>query len=446
MNFSDNLKKIRKQHNLSQEQIAEKLGVSRQSVSKWESGGAYPEMDKMLQLCQLFNLNIDDLLNQDIKEVNNNKQAKNNINKFIDDFLAFITKTIDMFSSMSFKQKVRCLFEQILVMGIISLVLFILSSIILTIFRNIFSFVPFYILNPILQFITSVCLILSLLLGIVLVLHIFKVRYLDYYVIVKEDKVVEQEEDNKIFLEKKQQKIVIRDPEHSGYKFISSLLKCLLFLIKIVIFFIASFFCLSLIVLVISVIVSLLFIKTGIMFLGTFILLISLIIINVVILKILYNFIISQKNHKTKLALCFLISLILFGVGGGLMLIGITKFDIIDNISLDNETTKTIEMNDNLAFIDNNLSIDYVESNDQDVKIVVNTSDYYLVDVVNHTDIYHFYYYSNSSKIMDLIRKQIKNINDKKIVDYSSYDITIYTSKENIIKLQDNAHTYYYNY
>ena len=94
MNFSDNLKKIRKEHNLSQEQIAEQLGVSRQSVSKWESGQAYPEMDKMLQLCRLFNLNIDELLNQDIKEVNNTKQAKNNINKFIDDFLDYITKTL----------------------------------------------------------------------------------------------------------------------------------------------------------------------------------------------------------------------------------------------------------------------------------------------------------------------------------------------------------------
>ena len=58
MNLSDNLKRIRKENNLSQEQLADKLGVSRQSVSKWESGQAYPEMDKVLQLCQLFNLNI----------------------------------------------------------------------------------------------------------------------------------------------------------------------------------------------------------------------------------------------------------------------------------------------------------------------------------------------------------------------------------------------------
>ena len=103
MNLSDNLKKIRKEHNLSQEQLAESLGVSRQAVSKWESGGAYPEMDKVLQICKMFNVNIDDLLNQDIKKVNSSKQEKNNINKFIDDFLDYLTKTIDMFSSMKFK-------------------------------------------------------------------------------------------------------------------------------------------------------------------------------------------------------------------------------------------------------------------------------------------------------------------------------------------------------
>ena len=71
MNLKENLKKIRKDNNLSQEDLAEKLGVSRQSVSKWESGQAYPEMDKVIQICNLFNLNIDDLLNQNIKEVEN---------------------------------------------------------------------------------------------------------------------------------------------------------------------------------------------------------------------------------------------------------------------------------------------------------------------------------------------------------------------------------------
>ena len=70
MNLADNLKKIRKDNNLSQEQLAEKLNVSRQSVSKWESGQSYPEMDKVIQICNLFNLNINELINENISEVN----------------------------------------------------------------------------------------------------------------------------------------------------------------------------------------------------------------------------------------------------------------------------------------------------------------------------------------------------------------------------------------
>lgn len=45
-NLSKNLKRLRKEENLSQEQLADLLGVSRQSVSKWETEDAYPEMEK----------------------------------------------------------------------------------------------------------------------------------------------------------------------------------------------------------------------------------------------------------------------------------------------------------------------------------------------------------------------------------------------------------------
>lgn len=46
MKFCDKLPKLRKQNNLSQELLADKLGVSRQAVSKWEQGSSYPDMEK----------------------------------------------------------------------------------------------------------------------------------------------------------------------------------------------------------------------------------------------------------------------------------------------------------------------------------------------------------------------------------------------------------------
>lgn len=67
MGFGENLQFLRKQNNITQEQLAERLAVSRQSVSKWESESSYPEMEKLLQLCDLFSCNLDTLLRGDVQ-------------------------------------------------------------------------------------------------------------------------------------------------------------------------------------------------------------------------------------------------------------------------------------------------------------------------------------------------------------------------------------------
>ena len=61
MSFSDNLQALRKANNISQEQLAERLNVTRQTVSKWETGG-YPEMDKIIALCDMFGCTMDELI------------------------------------------------------------------------------------------------------------------------------------------------------------------------------------------------------------------------------------------------------------------------------------------------------------------------------------------------------------------------------------------------
>lgn len=69
MKFGDNLKTLRKKNNISQEALADKVGVSRQSVSKWETGDAYPEMNNILQLCKIFHCNIGELVNDSIVDI-----------------------------------------------------------------------------------------------------------------------------------------------------------------------------------------------------------------------------------------------------------------------------------------------------------------------------------------------------------------------------------------
>lgn len=62
MDFSEKILSLRKSRGLTQEQLAEKLNVSRQSVSKWESGQAIPELETIVTLCRVFDITTDYLL------------------------------------------------------------------------------------------------------------------------------------------------------------------------------------------------------------------------------------------------------------------------------------------------------------------------------------------------------------------------------------------------
>lgn len=67
MKLSEKILNLRKARNMSQEELAEQLGVSRQAVSRWEVGSALPDASNILQLCKLFGVSADYLLNDDYK-------------------------------------------------------------------------------------------------------------------------------------------------------------------------------------------------------------------------------------------------------------------------------------------------------------------------------------------------------------------------------------------
>ncbi len=66
MSFRDNLIHLRAENNMTQERLATLLGVSRQSVTKWEAEKSYPEMDKLIKMCQIFDCTLDDLVQGDL--------------------------------------------------------------------------------------------------------------------------------------------------------------------------------------------------------------------------------------------------------------------------------------------------------------------------------------------------------------------------------------------
>ncbi len=69
MKLGDAILRLRKEHKLSQEQLAEKIGVTRQTISNWELGETSPNPDQLKLLSKVLNVSIDELLSNDIKQV-----------------------------------------------------------------------------------------------------------------------------------------------------------------------------------------------------------------------------------------------------------------------------------------------------------------------------------------------------------------------------------------
>ena len=77
MSFLEKIRTLRKLNKLSQEKLAEIMNVSRQAIAKWELGKSYPDIDKLIEISNYFNISIDSLL----KEKNNDCNLKKNITK-----------------------------------------------------------------------------------------------------------------------------------------------------------------------------------------------------------------------------------------------------------------------------------------------------------------------------------------------------------------------------
>ena len=145
MKFCDKLQKIRKENNITQEQLADKLNVSRQAVSKWESETAYPDTEKLIQISKLFKVSLDELINDNVDTTKNNTKKKINFMETFDVVFEAIRKTFSMFFAMKFWEKVKFLLEMAFVALAIYLASALVNAIILSIVRRIFMFLPYQI-------------------------------------------------------------------------------------------------------------------------------------------------------------------------------------------------------------------------------------------------------------------------------------------------------------
>ena len=279
-NLAENLKKIRKENNLSQEDLADILGVSRQAISKWESKVSYPEMDKIVLLCKKFDLNIDDLLHRNIKEVKESIAVKSKIKSSCDEIFNFIINSFELFWQMTLKMKIKFILEQIIIVIIMLIIwncgAYMGSFIIQQVLRKI----PHDIYITIYNVFSSLYLILGLIFNIIIIFKLYKVRYYNAYVSFANN---ENALESKASLEFKDSrninfkqnmtrpnKIVIENNNSSDDNFFDLLTNIVVGTIKLIGLGIVSFLSFTLVCIVIGLICSLLIVKSGLFFTGIF--------------------------------------------------------------------------------------------------------------------------------------------------------------------------------
>ena len=79
MNLGEKIYQLRTEKNISQGDLADRLDVSRQSVSKWENNTAVPDLDKLIKICDIFEISLDELTGREKRE----EKVPNNINDII---------------------------------------------------------------------------------------------------------------------------------------------------------------------------------------------------------------------------------------------------------------------------------------------------------------------------------------------------------------------------
>ncbi len=445
MRFSEKLPKLRKSNNLSQEQLADKLGISRQAVSKWESGNSYPDMEKMLQICKILNCHLEDLMDDgSIGQNSSSASNKIDVNTYIKDFLDFITRSYNMFCSMKFKEKIKCIFELIL----IAILLFVASSIIYNVIEYIMDgLMPYWFWIVISKIITVILIAIS----IVVFIHLFKIRYLDYFVTVEDQnatkKTIEEpieKKENKYYQEKSKERIIIRDPKHSTFKFFDVLGKFIILMIKAFMIFITVPVIIAFVITAGLIFTSIYHIIYGVIFVFATIGLIGAILLMYDVLELIYNFIVDREQHFKRIFIIAIIGLVMCGAGVGLAICTWLNYETAYEF-LDTEystKTETIEIQDDL-YISENLDCEYkIDNSVSNIKIEINYIDgvksYINVSNTKNYKYCSFGYDINPATAYKIVMRDIKN---KKIRNYnlsSLMKITITVSQENYDKLHRN--------
>lgn len=455
MKFSEKLQKLRKENKLSQEQLADKLDVSRQAVSKWESGQTYPEMDKLLTMCKIFNCTLDELTNDEISELGTTQKNKGIGSNLVDEVLETINRTCKIFRNLSFGTILKIIFEMFIVFLIINILRIPLNYIYdlgNDVFMNFGNHVG-PVLSSIFKFILYTAYFI---LGLIVFVYVYKIRVLDYYEkivddITKKDSNL-QEEKNSKNQEKKDEPLKVKTQR---YTFIDTLGEIVMACVKLFVIFMTIPFIFSLFFLSIGLILGIVILFKGIFFLGIIPSILACIAINITLLELVFNFIFNKKNNLKRIFLTFIISIVVLGIGTGITAWDFSSMSYIEGVP---ERIKasvyevSYPMNNNTTIIDQYYdNINYVidENMGDNIKIEVKYYNDYSDITINHIDNeINIYGNRKDYTFKNFTTNVLKDLSKKQLYLYRglySYDITVYTTSKNKEILFSNREKYFTN-
>ena len=462
MSFNEKLQNLRKENKYSQEELADMLDISRQSVSKWESGQTYPEMDKLLVLCKIFNCSLEELTNDEISKVG--REKKNGFNSFVDSFLDLITKTYKMISNMRFKELMRLVF----VMGFIGIILLMLliplngfTQTIFEVFRSFMSEDSAFICYKIISFLFETTYYI---LAILIFIHIFKIAFLDKYeFILKQEKnkdenvEVENAKENKKTDDKKiivEEKVVKREKE-PNYIFFKVLGAIVMFFVKMILLLFSLPFLATVFALCLTMVVIIYLLFKGVFYLSIPVLVIFGLILIIVVLEFISNIIFNRKSKFGRMLIIFLIGIAGLGIGSGILVLEIhnTKYvDLVPPSYVMSIESFDYQFNDKLFFENswyNYSEVEYIVDNSlKDIKVEVESyKEFNKVHFSKSGDGYYIYSSDvNAENYLQFSDMLISQLSKKEIYNIGmlfEYKITIKGKEVNLNKLKTNLEKHY---
>lgn len=452
MRFCDKLAKLRKNNNMSQEQLAEAMNVSRQSISKWESGNVYPDMDKLLQLCKILDCKLDELMDDGAIKDSPKTNEKNIFKKVLNT----VANIYNMFCSMTFKEKYKCIVEVLFLSFITFIIGIILHSLFTDFLYEVFKLLPFGIGTYMYRIFALGVKILIIIFGFILVYYIFKVRYLNYFKVVDDKKEI-IDNTKKEYISHNTEKVVIRDPKHSSLNISLKIKNMFIAIIKVLLLIILIPAIFTLIMLSFIFIIFVSHSSYGAIFINLSILFLSLGVLNYIIIEMLLKFIFNIRQSYKRMFIMFISSLLLVGISVGLVNLNLLKYEYINENGLSNSNmnTKTvnIDFKDNIVteILENTNDVDYVIDNSvDDIKLEITSvsgtdyKPYYSMHFSNDKVYEQLYVELNDVSFNKIYKIVLNDLKNKKIRNYNldtAIKIKIYISEKNyetLIKNNEN--------